>query len=198
MVEFIGKRTIKLDRILSDLDRFVLDFVKILEKHADYVIVSGYVSILFGRTRATEDIDVFIKKLSKEEFDALYRDLKKSGYWCLNSGNVDEIYDYLDSSLAVRFAIKNQTIPNFEIKFAIKKLNMDSLKDTITVMIKSREIRVSSFERQIAFKKYYLKSDKDLEDARHIEELFKEHIDKKEIENYKRLIENEMAQTRKK
>ena len=60
----IGKREIKSCKILSELDKLVLDFVRVLEKHVDYVLISGYVSILLGRTRITEDIDIFIKKTS--------------------------------------------------------------------------------------------------------------------------------------
>jgi len=56
--------------ILSNLDKFVLEFIKVLEQHVDYVIISGYVSIVLGRTRITEDIDVFIKKFLKSNFHA--------------------------------------------------------------------------------------------------------------------------------
>jgi|SRR3989338_3129744 len=188
-MKFLDKNTIKLDKELNELDKIVLDFVKILERHVKYVIVSGYVSLLFGRARATEDIDIFIEEISKDKFTALSKDLEKK-YWCLNSDDVNEIYDYLNSGLPIRIAVKDQTIPNFEIKFAKTLLNKDSLKDTITVKTQLGKIKISSLERQIAFKKYYLKSDKDLEDAKHIEKLFKEKIDYKKIENYKRLIEN--------
>ncbi|MBU2634051.1 MAG: hypothetical protein KJ674_02295 [Nanoarchaeota archaeon] len=64
-MKFINSKTIQLDKDLNELDKFVLKFIKILEKHTSYVIVSGYVSILLGRTRATEDVDVFIKELNK-------------------------------------------------------------------------------------------------------------------------------------
>ena len=43
-------------KIMTALDEFVLDFLKILEKYTDYVIVSGYVVVLFGRARGTEDV----------------------------------------------------------------------------------------------------------------------------------------------
>lgn len=62
-MEFVGKGKIRLDRVLSELDERVLGFTRILEKHVEYVIVSGYVSILFGRARATEDVDILIKEL---------------------------------------------------------------------------------------------------------------------------------------
>lgn len=46
---------------LSEVDKFVLDFVSILKNHFKYVIVSGYVAILFGRPRGTEDIEYWAK-----------------------------------------------------------------------------------------------------------------------------------------
>src|SRR3989338_3725824 len=179
-MKFLNKETIKVDRELNDLDRFVLDFINILEKHTDYVIISGYVSILLGRARGTEDIDVFIKELSKNKFVGLYNALKKSGYWCLNSKNSDELYGYLNDDLAIRFALKDETIPNFEVKFARKKLSKDSFNERINVITKGGNIIISSLERQIAFKRYYLKSDKDLEDEK--------DIDRKKINIYKDMI----------
>lgn len=190
-MEFINKKIIKLDKIMNELDKFVFKFIKILEKHVDYVIVSGYVSILFGRARATEDIDIFIKKVNKKRFGVLYKDLIRRGYWCLNTDDANKIYGYLNDGLAVRLAVKNETIPNFEIKFAKKRLAREALMDSLIVIIKNGKIKISSIERQIAFKRYYLKSDKDLEDALHLEELFKEYIDTKQIERYKRIIKND-------
>ena len=187
-MKFLDSKTIQIDKELNELDKFVLRFIKILEKHTDYVIISGYVSILLGRTRGTEDIDVFIKELNKKEFIKLYNELKRNGYWCLNSEEDNELYSYLEDGLAIRFALKNETIPNFEVKFAKKLLSKESFNDRITVITKDGRIKISSLERQIAFKRYYLKSDKDLEDARHIEEVFKENIDKKKINIYKNLI----------
>lgn len=192
-MEFIGKNTIKLDKVLNELDKFVLRFVRLLEKHTDYVIVSGYIPILLGRTRATEDIDIFVEELNQGKFIELYNNLKKNGYWCLNGENADEIYSYLKDGFAVRFALKNQTIPNFEVKFAKDISKKSALKDTITVKTKLGNLRISSLERQIAYKKYYLKSDKDLEDAAYIEKFFKENIDFDKIEQYKRHIKDEMA-----
>jgi hypothetical protein len=57
------------DKVLSELDIFVLDFLNILKTYTDYVIVSGYVTILFGRARGTEDIDIIMLKKFLEEFN---------------------------------------------------------------------------------------------------------------------------------
>ncbi|MBU1199482.1 MAG: nucleotidyltransferase [Nanoarchaeota archaeon] len=189
-MEFLDKKTITMDKVLNKLDKFVLDFINILKKHSDYVIISGYVSILFGRSRATEDVDLFIKQLDKAAFSKLYKELIKNKFWCLNAESLDEVYSYLKDGIAVRFAKNNKTIPNFEVKFAIKPLDLESFNDRITVKISAGELKISSLERQIAFKRYYLKSDKDIEDALHIEEVFKGKINKGLVLEYRKLIEN--------
>ena len=188
-MEFVDKNTIRLDREINELDEFVLKFLRILEKHTEYVVISGYISILLGRSRATEDIDVFVKPLKKEKFYDLYTELKEKGYWCLNAESENEVYDYLVNNSAIRFAEINQTIPNFEVKFAVKPLQLLSFENRIKVKTSNGEIIISSLELQIAFKKYYLKSEKDLEDAKHIEKVFKDEIDYNLIEKYKGLLE---------
>jgi len=187
-MKFINNKTIQLDKIMNELDRFVIRFIRILEKHAAYVIVSGYVSLLFGRARSTEDIDIFIKILPKEKFSMLYGALEREGYWCLNCEDVDDIYGYLKDRLAVRFALKDEIIPNFEVKFAMTDLDKQSLLASLTVITPLGNLKISSLERQIAFKRYYLKSDKDIEDAKHIENIFKGHINTEMVKEYQKLL----------
>lgn len=191
-MKFIDSKTIQLDRTLSELDLFALDFITLLEKHTPYVIISGYVSILLGRTRATEDIDIFIPKLSQEQFKKIYADLEKH-YWCLNTEDADEMYDYLKEGSAIRFAKPNTTIPNFELKFALSSLQQESFIDAINVATSKGTFHISSLERQIAFKRYYLKSEKDLEDAKHIEEIFKNNLDMSKVYAYKQRIEKSLS-----
>ena len=79
------KDTISIEnKIVSALDRFVFDFIRLLEKYTDYVIVSGYVSILFGRSRGTEDIEILIKRFDEHVFTKFYDLLIKKGYYFLN------------------------------------------------------------------------------------------------------------------
>lgn len=75
-MEFISKNTIKLDKEINELDKLVFKFVSILEKYSDYVIISGYVAILLGRSRSTEDIDVFIREMDFEAFSRFYDELR--------------------------------------------------------------------------------------------------------------------------
>lgn len=185
------KRELILNRELSNLDNFVIDFIKVLKKHSDYCIISGYISILLGRARATEDIDLFMPFISEQKFSNLYQDLEENGYWCLNTDNFEQAYDYLNSGLAIRFAKNKTAIPNFEIKFPKKKIDKETFLDFIIVKLAEEELKISSLERQIAFKELYLGSQKDMEDAEHIRQVFKEKLDIQKINKLKELIKKD-------
>jgi len=188
MCEFIDKKTIKLSRNLSELDKFVLDFSEIMKKHCKYVIVSGYVSILFGRSRVTEDIDMIIPFLSKEKFNLLHADLIKNGFDIVNADNIEELYDMLITSHSIRYAYKNNVIPNMEIKFAKDIIQKQVIEDNITVKIGNKELNISPLELQIAFKEKILRSDKDKEDARHLELMFKGNLDLEKLKRYRQML----------
>ena len=82
--------------------------------------------------------------------------------------------------------------PPFRIlksRFAVKSIDVDSFNDTILVKTKKGELIISSLEKQIAFKRFYLRSDKDIEDAKFIEEVFKDKINKEKVNQYRRLLE---------
>ena len=183
-----NKKEIILDKELNNLDKFAFDFFNIAVKYVDCVIISGYVSILLGRSRITEDVDIFIKKIPKETFELFYNDLVSNGFWCINSDNSETLFDYLKDGLAIRFAHGKIPMPNMEVKFPKDKLDEDAFEDAIAVKLPEREIKISSLERHIAFKKYFLGSEKDDEDALHIEELFKKDIDYGKIKKLQKLI----------
>ena len=63
-----------------------------------------------------------------------------------------------------------------------------TLNKTITVKIGKEELVISHLELQIAFKEAVLKSPKDIEDARHIRNVAKGHLDEGLIEQYKRML----------
>ena len=172
------------DKELNELDKFVFDFVKILEKHTDYIIVSGYVAILFGRARATEDIDITIPKFSKEKFIEFHKAVVEKGYWFLNAESMGELYSLLETKHSVRIAKQGKAIPNFEIRFVKSDSDLESFKNKIKVNVSGNTIFTSPIELQIAYKEVMLGTNKDLADALHLRELFKEHINKKLLENY--------------
>ena len=187
-MKFVSSKVIKLDRELSDLDLLTLDFLKILQKYTNYVIVSGYVSILLGRARVSEDIDVIVPKIDFPRFSKFLEELKKKGFYCLNAEKDAGIYEYIQDNLAVRFAKKKTVIPNIELKFAKNKFDDIALDKTITVNLGKEELIVSHLELQIAFKEIVLKSPKDIEDARHIRNIAEGYLDKALIKKYERAL----------
>ncbi len=159
---------------LSNLDKLVIRFVKILNRlDIDYVIISGYIAILFGRSRNTEDVDLFIEEMPLGKFKRFWRELEKQGFECINASNLESAFDdYLKEMLAIRFAVKGTFEPNFEVKFPKTDLNKYSLKNKIFIEIGNEKINTSKMELQIVFK-LYLGSDKDIEDAIHLWQMFK-------------------------
>ncbi|MFH1064958.1 MAG: hypothetical protein V1734_00430 [Nanoarchaeota archaeon] len=187
-MKFNNGNIIEIDRELSELDKFAIDFVKVLRNHTKYVIISGYVSILLGRARASEDIDVIIPKMSQSCFLQLFKDIKANGFYCLNSHTGESAYEYLKENLALRFAKEGDVIPNMELKFAKNKIDDLTLNKTITVKLGAEELVISHLELQVAFKENVLKSPKDMEDARHIRNVAKGHLDEELIEQYGRML----------
>lgn len=170
------KGEIILNKKINVLDRFVIDFVSLLDR---YVLVSGYVSILFGRSRATEDVDLLIPEMEIHEFAILWKKIYAHGFECLNSSIMEEAFSMLPEH-AIRFARKGKPIPNMEFKTIKNDIHKYSFEKKIKVVIGASELFISPIEMQIAFK-LSLGSEKDLEDAKHLYEVFSESINKKEL-----------------
>jgi len=183
------KKEIKLNREFNQLDKFVLDFCSLIK---EYVIVSGYVSILFGRSRATEDVDMLVPKMSKEEFKEIWDKTMKNGFECLNTSKIDEAYKSMNDH-AIRFARKNRPLPNMEFKLIKNDLDKYSFENKLLVRLKHGELFISPIEMQIAYKLFLAKggNEKDVEDAKHIYILFNEKINKEELARLVKLLKVE-------
>ena len=168
------------------LDKFCIDFCKVVEKNCKYIIVSGFVAIASGRVRGTEDIDMIIERLNLKKFIQLHKDLIKNNFVCMQSDSEQEIYDYLKDNLSVRYTYKNKPLPEMEVKFAKDYLDEYQLKNRVKLKITNLDVWFSSIEMNIAFKEELLKSPKDLEDAKHLRKMFT--VNEKEIDNIKKLI----------
>lgn len=181
----MSKATIRLVKELNDLDKLVIDFVRILDRNkVKYVLVSGYVSILFGRSRSSEDIDIIVKKLPKRRFAVLWDDLLKY-FECLVPDNFESAYDkYLMKQTSIRFSRKEQPIPNIEFMFP-KAEDLDNwvLKNGKQVRLNRYALNISPIELQIAYK-LFLGSGKDIEDARHLYQLFIENLNQKLLSEF--------------
>lgn len=175
-------------RELSTLDRLVIEFLDVLESSGvKYVIVSGYLAILTGRSRTTEDIDIIIEELSGEGVEELTESLERNGYWCINA-DLEDVHDLLASGIAARFAREGEMVPNFETKFPKSALDRIALRESMRAELGDASIPIVPLEQQIAYK-LYLGADKDLEDALHLYELFGEKLDEGDLNRYLEKLE---------
>ena len=176
---------------MNILSRFTTDFCSIVEKHCPYVVVSGFLAISSGRSRGTEDIDIILPKLTLQQFESLHKDLlDKFSLFHLSDISVKEIYSYLlDANL--RYVYKGQMIPNMEVKFAKNKIDEDNLINRKKIPLTGIDIFFAPIECAIAYKEY-LGSEKDMEDARHLQKVYEEELDNTELERYRKLIKDEL------
>ena len=180
-------------REISDkniLDKFVIDFVRVTDKYVKYIIVSGFVAIAHGRTRGTEDIDMIIEKIPIEKFINLHNALLNAGFECIQSSEPLVIYDYLTHSTSIRYTRNGEFLPEMEIKFAKDSLDELQLKTRKKLELTGLDVYFSSIEMNIAFKEELLKSDKDMEDARHLRVIYKDSINENEINEIKKQIKH--------
>ncbi len=189
-IKFVDEKIV-LEKELNSLDQLVIDFVTILRKcKISYVLVSGYVSILFGRNRASEDIDLIVGDMDAQSFAQLWKRLNET-FDCVNTENQEEAYqDYLLKKVALRFAKKGAFIPNVEMKFPKNELDRWTLKERKIVLLNQQELFISPLEVQIPFK-LFLGSEKDIEDARYLYRLFKDNLNMGLLTDFNRKLKIE-------
>jgi hypothetical protein len=117
--------------------------VRILEKYFEYVVTSSYVAILFGRARATEDIDILVKDVDEEKFKEFWKEVTKH-FWCLNAETPDAALKLLREE-SIRFARKGEIIPNIELKACRKMVDFLAISERIKVVFKKKKINTYSF-----------------------------------------------------
>ena len=174
------KVTIHLDdKVIKKLDKFVFDFIDILSKHCNYVIISGYVPILFGRTRGTEYIDIFIEYINKKTFVEFFNKLVENNYYFLNPEDENGLYEMLTEKLGIRATKKDTIIPNIEMKFIKDDIDNFTLNNHVKIIKNNKfNIFISPIEIEIPYK-IYLGSEKDIEDALYLWNIFLDHLDKR-------------------
>lgn len=174
---------------MNILEKFVRDFVGIVERHAEYIVVSGFVAISHGRSRGTEDVDIIVRRISFEKFDELNKDLAENGFKCLQSDDTEILYDYLINGDSIRYIRKGEYLPEMEFKFAKDELD-DFQFSTKTKLPLSgmADIWFSNIEMNVAFKEELLKTEKDLADAEHLRIVYEEELDERLIDEIKEMI----------
>jgi hypothetical protein len=185
-----------IDKPLSDLDGLILEVGAILDAVGiEYSVVSGYVAVLFGRARATEDIDVITERFAEGTADELATRLQEAGYWG-SAMPLDDLHEPLADDLPVRIAEDGHRVPTVELKFASDEHDRISLDNAISVRLAGETLRVGSLEFQIAYK-LDMGARKDYEDALYLHEVagpslnrtaLEEHVTKLGVEDeYERL-----------
>lgn len=176
------------EKNLNDLDKFTISFTSVLNKlKIKYVVVSGYVSILFGRNRSSEDIDLIIEKINFEKFKELWKELEEE-FECVITEDCKKSYDdYLAEGYSLRFSEKGKFVPNMEVKFPKTELDRWTLDNRLKILFNKNLLFISKIEVQIPFK-LFLGSEKDIEDARYLYEIFYNKLNNKLMSDFNRKL----------
>lgn len=172
------------------LDKFAEDFCRVVDKHCKYIVVSGFVAIASGRSRATEDIDMITEKMPLDKFVELHKDLVKEGFECMQSSLAEDVFDYLLHGDNVRYTRTENKFypPEMDIHFVKDELDEIQLKERQKINFIGLDIWFSSVEFNIAFKEELLKGDKDMEDALHLRKIYKGNFSEQKINKIKEMI----------
>jgi hypothetical protein len=175
--------TLVVEREPNQLDELTIRFSEILDQFdIEHVYVAGYVSILAGRARSTEDIDVLIERIDEETADRLAERLDEEGFWG-PAMPLFSIYEMLDNGDNIWVAPEDQITPHLEVKFARDEFDRASLESAITARIGDAAISIGPLELQIAYK-LHLSAQKDIEDAVHLYTLFEEGLSVSRLEEW--------------
>jgi len=187
----VSETVIQFQKKLSDLDTFVVEFTSVLNRlEIPYVLVSGYVAYLFGRSRISEDVDCIVEKLDSTTFMKVWKEVSLN-FDCLNTTEADEAYDeYLGSGSSIRFAKKNMFIPNVEFKFPKVELDRWTLQERKTVVVDGHRLYISPLELKISFK-LYLGTEKDIEDAKFLYKVFQGNLDLALLKEFNKKLKTE-------
>lgn len=176
----------------NKLDTFVKEFTSLLNTlHITYAIVSGYVAILFGRSRTSEDVDILVETLDFKSFTTVWNAIISNDFYCINTKHMKDAYEhYLCHGISLRFAKKDTFIPNIEFKFPKTELDNWTIQERVHVRLNHHYFYISPLELQIPFK-LHLGSEKDIEDAKFLYGIFQEHLDMLLLRDFNRKLKTQ-------
>ena len=175
--------TLAVEREPNQLDELAIRFSEILGQFdIKHVYIAGYVSILAGRARSTEDVDVLIERIDEEAAVELAETLDEKGYWG-PAMPLTSMYEMLDTGDNIWVAPEDQITPHLEVKFARDEFDRASLQNAITARIGDEAVSIGPLELQIAYK-LHLNAQKDIEDAVHLYTLFEESLSVPRLEEW--------------
>jgi len=183
----LRNETLVVEREPNQLDELASSFSEVLNQFdIEHVYIAGYVSILAGRARSTEDVDILIERIDEETADDLAETLDEEGFWG-PAMPLSSIYEMLDNGDNIWVAPEDQIAPHLEVKFVRDEFDRASLGNAITARIGDEAVRIGPLELQIAYK-LYLGAQKDIEDAVHLYTLFEESLSVPRLEEWVRRL----------
>lgn len=188
------ENTIVLRREFTELDLFVRDFLDVLKKYSDYLIVSGFVSVSTGRVRGTEDIDMLVPLMERKGFEKFFKDITENGFWCYQGDSAEEVFPYIRNMDNIRFARKGEMYPNVEFVpiDRSKKAQFFEFTHPQKIRVKNFEFKIPPLEFEILYKEIVLGGEKDLEDARHLRTLFSEILKDEKFKEYRKIVKGQV------
>jgi hypothetical protein len=176
-------RGLVVDRDPNRLDELAAGFSAVLSRlDIDHVFVAGYVAILAGRSRSTEDIDVFIERCSAERIDELVAELENEGYWG-PAMPLSETHGNLSNGTNIWIAPDGEMTPHLDVKFPSDEFDDASLANAVDAHVGGHTIPIGPLELQIAYK-LSLGGRTDLEDAAHLYTVFGETLSRARLETW--------------
>lgn len=186
-------KTYKLDNFkVSKLDDLVFKFIKILEKYTDYVIVSGYLAIVFGNSRPTIDIYILFDSFTEENLDKFVVDLKKNDFELIYDPK--DLYSIIELNKEKIDIFDKNSNWNFDFKKVRNANDRISLTQHDIVIINGKyKLNIAPIEFQIAYKLAKLGSDKDIKDAAYLYNYFKDELDKTKLKEFAVLLNAKLS-----
>lgn len=186
-----------IEKEVSTLDERTFEFLDVLESVGiDYVVVSGYLLLLTGRNRMTEDVDVILAVSRRSELEAFAGRLAENGY-VATPPPIERLAEFIQDS-HVDVSKEGTRVPSFDLSLADTEIERLALEDSLTVAFAGRTIPVCPLEQQIAYKLYLAGDPRewkgtDFEDALHLYRVFGEQLNREEIEAYVHELDAEVA-----
>jgi hypothetical protein len=186
-----------IDRELSEFDRRAFAFFDLLDDVGiDYLVVSGYLLLLTGRQRMTEDVDLILSIQTTDRFDELATRLGEEGY-VANPPPLDRLPEFIEEG-HVGVHAEEARVPTFDISLGDTQIERDAFADSLSVEVGGKTLQVTPFEQQIAYKLSMLydptdHTAMDFLDALHLYRVFEEHIDMNSLRNYAQRLNAEDA-----
>lgn len=175
--------TLIVQREPNRLDELASTFSAFLDRFdIEHVYIAGYVSILAGRARSTEDVDVLIEGVNAETADDLAATLGEEGFWG-PAMPLTSMYEMLEHGDNLWVAPQDQITPHLEVKFASDEFDHASLENAMSARIGGKTIPIGPLELQIAYK-LSLGTRTDIEDAVHLYTLFEESLSVARLEEW--------------